>query len=522
MPMNHILLATPALLDASNWIPPLLLVGLIIFTMLLRDGKRSAEGAEWFARMVLVASLLLAVAVMFAGPMRFELAAWGPAKLAFLVDPLSSLMLVLVGFLGLVVTRYAINYLDGDPVQATFSCWMVATLASVVVLIISSNLLLFTAAWVATSLSLHQLLTLYRDRPAAMVAARKKFIISRLADACMITALVLVWRGHGTWEFHELFAKPEGPHAGAVAGLLVAAAMLKSAQFPFHSWLPDTLETPTPVSALMHAGIINAGGFLIVRLSPLVTQAPAALNTLALLGAFTALFASVVMMTQTSIKKSLAWSTVAQMGFMMLQCGLGAFALAVLHIVAHSLYKAHAFLSSGSVVNLTKSAWTPVGRPAAHPLVVFGSLAASIAVGTGISAALGVSLESDPGQLLLIAVFIMAMAYLLWTLWSSTMRQKLLLRGIGTATAATLACFTLHAGFEHLLAASLPTYAPPRSVVEHGVMVFVALLFLSVLIFQSQLPSWSSRPMFARLYVHASNGFYLGTLFNRITAKLIS
>ena len=522
MTMNALSQTSPHMLEAPDWLTPLVFVIAVAAGTMIRQGRQAAEGATWVARLFFVTALILAGGVMLAGPMRVELAAWGPAKLALLVDPLSALMLVLVSFLGVIVTRYAVNYLDGDPAQATFSRWLVLTLASVLVLVLSSNLLLFTAAWIATSLSLHQLLTFYRERPAAVIAARKKFIISRLADACMITALVLVWRGHGTWEFHELFANPAGPHSGLVAGLLVAAAMLKSAQFPFHSWLPDTLETPTPVSALMHAGIINAGGFLIVRLSPLVTQSPTALNTLALLGAFTALFASVIMMTQTSIKKSLAWSTVAQMGFMMLQCGLGAFALAMMHIVAHSLYKAHAFLSSGSVVNLTKSSWAPVGRPAAHPLVVLGSLAVSITMGFGIAAGFGLNLANDPGQVLLVAVFIMAMAHLLWTLWSSSMRQRLILRGLGIVAAATAACFALHAGFEHLLAASVPAYAPLRSGVEHGVMILIALLFLSVLVFQSQLPAWASRPAFARFYVHASNGFYLGTLFNRLTSKLIA
>jgi NAD(P)H-quinone oxidoreductase subunit 5 len=522
MTMNALSQTSPHMLEAPDWLTPLVFVIAVAAGTMIRQGRQAAEGATWVARLFFVTALILAGGVMLAGPMRVELAAWGPAKLALLVDPLSALMLVLVSFLGVIVTRYAVNYLDGDPAQATFSRWLVLTLASVLLLVLSSNLLLFTAAWIATSLSLHQLLTFYRERPAAVIAARKKFIISRLADACMITALVLVWRGHGTWEFHELFANPAGPHSGLVAGLLVAAAMLKSAQFPFHSWLPDTLETPTPVSALMHAGIINAGGFLIVRLSPLVTQSPTALNTLALLGAFTALFASVIMMTQTSIKKSLAWSTVAQMGFMMLQCGLGAFALAMMHIVAHSLYKAHAFLSSGSVVNLAKSAWTPVGRPAAHPLVVLGSLAVSIAIGLSVAAAFSFDLANDPGQVLLIAVFIMAMSHLLWTLWSSSMRQRLILRGIGLVVAATAACFALHAGFEHLLAASVPAYAPLRSGVEYAVMILVALLFLAVLVFQSQLPAWASRPAFQRLYVHASNGFYLGTLFNRITQKFIA
>lgn len=520
--MNYLPPKFPYLIEASHWITPLLLLVTISLGILLRQGRQAAVGAAWVARLFLASAIILAGGVMLAGPMRIEMAAWGPAKLALLVDPLSTLMLLLVGFLGIVVTRYSINYLEGDPRQASFSRWLVVTLASVLLLVASSNLLMFTAAWVATSLSLHQLLTLYRERPAAVIAARNKFIISRLADACMITVLVLVWRGHGTWEFHELFANPAGLHAGLVAGLLVAAAMLKSAQFPFHSWLPDTLETPTPVSALMHAGIINAGGFLIVRLSPLVTQSPAALNTLALLGAFTALFASVIMMTQTSIKKSLAWSTVAQMGFMMLQCGLGAFALAMLHIVAHSLYKAHAFLSSSSVVNLARSAWTPDGRPAAHPLVIIASLAVSLAVGVGSAVALGVTLQNDPGHMLLIAVFIMAMAHLLWTLWSSSLRQSLVLRGLGMVVAATATCFALHAGIEQLLATCVPAYTPPRSNVEHGVLFIIALLFLTVLVFQSQLPAWAARPAFSRLYVHASNGFYFGTLFNRMTQKFVA
>lgn len=519
--MNHLLPNPPALLAVPEWITPLLLLITLAAFKLLRDGKQAAEAAAGVARLFFAAAVILAGGVMLAGPMRLELAAWGPAKLAFLVDPLSALMLLLVSFLGLVVTRYAINYLEGDPGQATFSRWLVMTVASVLLLVLSSNLLLFTVAWIATSLSLHQLLTFYRNRPAAVIAARKKFIISRLADVCMIAALVLVWHGYGTWEFHELFANPASSHAGLVAGLLVAAAMLKSAQFPFHSWLPDTMETPTPVSALMHAGIINAGGFLIVRLSPLVTQSPLALNTLALLGAFTALFASVIMMTQTSIKKSLAWSTVAQMGFMMLQCGLGAFALAVLHIVAHSLYKAHAFLSSGSVVNLTKSAWMPVGRPATHPLVVLGSLGVAIAIGGSLSVAFGLHLMNDPGQLLLMGVFVMAMAHLLWTLWSSSLRKRLILRGLGLVGVASVVCFTLHAGFQAMLVGSVSAYAPPRGVVEHGVMILVALLFLAVLVFQSQLPAWAARPAFARLYVHASNGFYLDTLFTRLCERLM-
>jgi len=345
----------------------------------------------------------------------------------------------------------------------------------------------------------------------------------------MAGALVLTWKCFGTWQFSEMFAAADalrahgGAHAdclGWASVLLVSGAMLKSAQFPFHSWLPDTMETPTPVSALMHAGIINAGGFLIVRLSPIVVGSPAALNALALVGAFTALFASVVMLTQTSVKRSLAYSTIAQMGFMMLQCGLGAFALAVLHIVAHSLYKAHAFLSSGNIVSMRKSAWVPSERPGAHPLVLGGTLAAAVGLTWIVAALFGVGVGAEPGVLIPGSVFMMALAYLLWNLWASSHRAGLLGWGLLIGAASATAYFALHAVFSRLLASSLPSYAPARSALEYGVMAVVVLLFMGVLIFQAQLPLWSTTRLGRALYVHAYKGFYFVTLANRVTLAL--
>lgn len=132
--------------------------------------------------------------------------------------------------------------------------------------------------------------------------------------------------------------------------MLALAAVRKSAQFPTHGWLTEMMEAPTPVSALLHAGVVNGGGFLLIRFADLMLLSPGVLAVLAMLGGFTALFGALVMLTQPAVKTSLAWSTVAQMGFMILQCGLALFPLALLHIVAHSLYKAHAFLASGGAV----------------------------------------------------------------------------------------------------------------------------------------------------------------------------
>ena len=220
------------------------------------------------------------------------------------LDALSAIMLLLVAGIGTVVIRYSRRYLDGDPGQGHFFKWLALTIGAVLVLVISGNLIQFTLAWMATSLSLHRLLLFYPERAGARLAARKKFVISRLGDLCLIGAMLLIYHAFGSLHFGEIFADAElharhateglspwsGPGLFWTGLLLVFGAALKSAQFPFHSWLPEVMETPTPVSALMHAGIINAGGFLIVRMSPVMALSPTALNLLAVIGAVTALF----------------------------------------------------------------------------------------------------------------------------------------------------------------------------------------------------------------------------------------
>ena len=283
--------------------------------------------------------------------------AWLPLSLYY--DGYTALMLLMVSFVGWVICRYSVRYLDGQQDQQRYFRWVGFTLGAVSLMVLAGNLLLFFACWVLTSFGLHHLLTYYADRPAARRAAWTKFCISRIGDVAILGAIVLTYLQFRTFEFPELYAAigaglEDGslPNASvAWAGwLLMLGAITKSAQVPFHSWLPLTMETPTPVSALMHAGVVNAGGYLMIRGGLLVSLAPGALLTLAILGTTTACFASLIMLTENSVKRSLAYSTIAQMGFMMLQCGLAAYPAAMLHILAHSLYKAHAFLSSGGVL----------------------------------------------------------------------------------------------------------------------------------------------------------------------------
>lgn len=511
-------------------IPVLLfLPGLLPAARNRRSSRRLPKLGAAFALAAFAGSVIVAIGRAGESPLILRLVAFGPAAFGIYVDTLSLVMLLLVSFLGVVVMRYAVNYLDGDPGHGRFTKWLSVTIGAVLMMIVSGNLLMFALSWMATSLSLHQLLTFYPDRPGALLAARKKFLISRLGDAAMAGVLVLTYRCFGTWEFRDLFAAADAlrvsgavlsPCLGWISGLLVTGAMLKSAQFPFHSWLPNTMETPTPVSALMHAGIINAGGYLIVRFSPLVSLSPGALNALALVGVFTALFASLIMLTQTSVKRSLAYSTIAQMGFMMLECGLGAFALAVLHLVAHSLYKAHAFLSSGSIVGLAKSTWVPSGRPAAHPEILLGTLFTALGLTVGIAALFGIRPATEPGILIMGGVFMMALASLLWSLWSSSHRERLFGWGLLIGAASATAYFALHTVFVRLLASSISPYTPQRSALEYGVLVIVVLLFMAMLIFQAQLPLWSATRAGRALYVHAYKGFYFVSLANRVTRAL--
>ncbi len=288
------------------------------------------------------------------------------------IDALSTLMFMTISFLMAVVGQYALRYLDGEERQWYFYRWLLVTVTSVTMLVLSSNLLMFFIAWWCMSWGLHHLLLYNEHRKAAVYAARKKLLVSRLGDLAVMGAIFFTYRACGSFDFRDIFALAEGAHGPLsdvqifsfnVAGVLLAfGAMIKSAQFPFHFWLPETMETPTPVSALMHAGIINAGGFLTIRLSPIMSHATFACLILALVGAFSAVYGSLVMMTQNNVKKKLAYSTISQMGMMLFACGLGAYALALFHIIAHSFYKAHAFLSTGDLVEESKRLSLPL-RP---------------------------------------------------------------------------------------------------------------------------------------------------------------
>jgi NAD(P)H-quinone oxidoreductase subunit 5 len=491
----------------------LVLIGLIPGFWLNRRPGLTAKLATLVATFNTIVAATTLAFLINGGESYFKL-----GGLAVYLDTLASMVYLLVSVLLLVVIRFSREYLAGDPHQGRYYKWLSLTGAAVLLLIISGNLLQFTLCWMAISLFLHQLLVFYRDRPGALLAARKKFIISRLGDLCLIGSLVLVFRDYGTWDIRSIFAQVAAAqdaqittHASWTALLLVAGALLKSAQFPFHSWLPDTMETPTPVSALMHAGIINAGGFLIMRFSPLIADAALANQLLVIIGGFTALFGAFVMLTQASIKRALAFSTVSQMGFMMLECGLGAYGMALLHLMAHSFYKAYAFLRSGSSVE-NRFVELPKLRPLATDIglaIVCLPVCALVFTGSAF-------LFAPPGMtaegFVLASVIVTGMAFFLWNLWRQELTLHLVASGLLAVATLTGLYHILHAVFGQFVH-RLPDAG---GVIPWALAIILAGSFLGAYLLCVGLSLRISSSVLGKLYIHARNGFYINTLANRL------
>ena len=473
-----------------------------------------------------VVAFLVAVAVdlavLFHGPFWTGVIGVAGVGAGLYVDALSAAMSTLVSFIGVIVLLYSRNYLAGDPGQGAFFKRLAFTLAAVLTLIFAGNLAFLILAWIATSVGLNALLLFYPERPAAQLAAKKKFVASRLGDLCLIAAAASLWTSFGTLAFPELFAASRAAVYAGAAGtlalpaiLIVCAALLKSAQLPFHGWLVEVMETPTPVSALLHAGVINAGGFLVLRLADIVAPSASALHVLALVGGATALFGSIVMLTQTSIKGSLAYSTVAQMGFMMLECGLGAFAAALLHILAHSLYKAHAFLSSGSIIDLARASWTPSPGGQPNPERFALALAATLPVALAVGGVFHAGVLDNPGAVTLATILLMSLAHLIANALDDRTRAYVLGKAIGMSAIVAVAFFTLHAAVERIFISSLPETAPPRGPEDLAIVAVVVVSFGAVTLFQSVMARRATSPFWQAIYVHISQGLYLNAFANR-------
>lgn len=483
-------------------------------------GCRPGAGAgfaRFMVRACAVASLTAALAsvglLASYGPLHSGLRGIGEAGLSVHLDGLSATMLVLVSFLGLLVTEFSRNQLENDGRQARFLGQLSLTLAAVSLLMIAANLIELIFAWVATSLAFHRLLLFRDERPGARAAARKKFLVARVGDGALLIAIVLLGATFRTTDLQSLLdavdtARVEGAVPLAVplaAALLAVAAVLKSALFPFHGWLVDMMETPTPVSALLLAGIVNAGGFLLLRFADVLLAAPMVMAAVAILGGSSALLGAAVMLTQPRTKSALAWSTISQMGFLLLQCGLGAFGGAVFHLVAHALFKAHAFLSTGESAALAGLGWAGGERSGLSGALRLGSLAPVL------GALWFVAHQLPPLPPVLLALGVV-FAIGLW------------LPVAGAPTMAALSvrlCLAAVVAPLWLLSESLatrwfvPLFPPPTAVGSVGEIGLVVLVAGAVLLAAFQLSDARST-LLRRLRVHLAAGLYANVLLDRL------
>ncbi len=485
----------------------------------------SSRRARVVRRALLAGASVVLVAALGTAALRVWLGAYtaspfepGAQLLSFRIDSLSVTMLLMVGLLAFVISRFSATYLQGDSRHDVFLRRLALTAASVQMLVLANHLLLFWMAWTATSVCLHQLLVFYPDRRRAVIAARKKFITARIGDALLAGALVSLSNLYGTSEIDEIASLAQGNGGGLLTAgtvLLALAALVKSAQFPLHSWLVEVTETPTPVSALLHAGILNAGPYLVLRFSPVMENAQLGNWLLLIVGGFTAAFASTVLRTQPSVKVALGYSSAAHMGFSLFVCGLGLYSAAALHLIAHSFYKAHSFLSAGSTADAHAAKGDAKGHSAGLALT-FCALLASAGLYFGVAALSGATPWENPGMLVLSAILIVGLTQLVGSGLGLRQRPGASAHVLFGAALVVAAFFGLEGLARDGLQDSLPHVVDSgltTLVIAGGVVAAWATLVVV------QLSGWGRGTLFAQhLRVHLRNGLYINTLFDRFVA----
>ena len=277
---------------------------------------------------------------------------WG-----ILIDPLTIVLLGLITFVALGVQIYSLEYMKGDPRFGWYYAWQALFVAAMLTLALADNFLLLYIAWELVGLCSYLLIGFWFENPGPREAAKKAFVVTRIGDVGLLVGILLIWLNVGSFSMTDAFAAVESGAMGsgtttAVAILLLLGAMGKSAQFPFHVWLPDAMEGPTPVSALIHAAtMVIAGVYLVARAFPIFSASPEALMVIASVGMVTALGAATIALVSTDLKRILAYSTVSHLGLMMLSLGALGWTAAVFHLMAHGFAKALLFLGAGSVMH---------------------------------------------------------------------------------------------------------------------------------------------------------------------------
>ena len=351
-------------------IPLIAILPLAGFAITAVIGRRLGKQAHWIPVLAVFAVWLIAMATAYSsltGAAPFgehgyghSLFTWIPAgafvvDVGFFVDNLTACLLIVVTTIGLLVHVYSIGYMRHDSGYWRFFAYLNLFMFSMLLLVLASNFLVVFVAWELVGLSSYLLIGFWYKKRSAGLAAKKAFIVNRVGDVGFALGIMLIFVSLQTLDIQDVIHRVGTlPQTTVVfiSLLIFAGAMGKSAQFPLHVWLPDAMEGPTPVSALIHAAtMVNAGVYLIARSNPIFAQAPEVMVVVAAIGIFTAILAASIAMTQTDIKRVLAYSTLSQLGYMFAALGVGAWTAAIFHLMAHGFFKGLLFLGSGSVIH---------------------------------------------------------------------------------------------------------------------------------------------------------------------------
>ncbi|MDC1152799.1 NADH-quinone oxidoreductase subunit L [Nitrospinaceae bacterium] len=356
---------------ASSWF--ILLFPLAGFIFLSWYGNRiskimvgsigcGAVGASFLTSLVALSNLLFLPAEERVGKVQvlYQWISSGNFKLdlAILVDPLSVFMFLIVTGVGFVIHIYSIGYMHDDPEYARFFSYLNLFIFSMLVLVAAADFFFLIVGWALVGLASYLLIGFYKEKTSAVLAARKAFVMNVIGDVGMVIAAFVIFESFGTLNFIEVFAAASGTfrinddQILLITLLLLVGAFAKSAQLPLHTWLPDAMEGPTPVSALIHAAtMVTAGVYLIARCHVLYELAPFTMYLIATVGVLTAIFAGTMGMLQYDIKRVIAYSTMSQLGYMFLAMGIGVYSLGMFHLMTHAFFKALLFLAAGSVIH---------------------------------------------------------------------------------------------------------------------------------------------------------------------------
>ena len=362
-------------MSLESLIPALVILPLAGFLVTALVGRRLGKSAHWIPVLAILIVWLISMGLVYqvltgAAPLLpgstdshgyvVDWFRWIPAdnfvvNVGFVVDSLTACLLIVVTTIGLLVHVYSIGYMSHDPGYWRFFAYLNLFMFSMLLLVLAANFLVVFVAWELVGLCSYLLIGFWYRKQSAALAAKKAFIVNRVGDVGFILGIMLIFVSLGTLDIRQVLDQigTLDPTRITIISLLIfAGAMGKSAQFPLHVWLPDAMEGPTPVSALIHAAtMVNAGVYLIARTNPIFAHAPSALVVVAAIGIFTAILAASIAMTQTDIKRVLAYSTLSQLGYMFAALGVGAWTAAIFHLMTHGFFKGLLFLGSGSVIH---------------------------------------------------------------------------------------------------------------------------------------------------------------------------